>query len=141
MTIETELKNLILSRYRSIREFTISEDIPYTTVDSIFRRGIGNSSVSVIIKICKALGISADELADGRITSIIEYRSTRRESSHEIRDHLNRFKLELSSIGDLTLDGEPIDKDIIAAIAQGIEVSYETIVRYNKNVKKNVNKK
>lgn len=67
MTTEKMLKDYILSRYNSVREFTIQADIPYTTLDSIFKRGIGNSSVTNVIKICRALGISADGLADGRI--------------------------------------------------------------------------
>ena len=70
MTIEQKLKDLILKRYHSIREFTIAIDIPYTTMDSIFRRGIGNSSVTNVIKICKALRISVDALADGEIVPI-----------------------------------------------------------------------
>lgn len=68
MKTEELLKDYILSRYSSIREFTSQANIPYTTLDSIFKRGIGNSSVSNVIKICKTLHISADELADGRIT-------------------------------------------------------------------------
>lgn len=68
MTIEEKLKDYILSRYNSVREFTIRAEIPYTTLDSIFKRGIGNSSVNNVIKICRALNISADELADGNIT-------------------------------------------------------------------------
>ena len=140
MTIEDQLKNLILSRYRSIREFTIVIDMPYTTIDSIFRRGIGNSSVSTIIKICKALGISADELAEGRITPVIQKRLYRRESSREIQDQLNRFKMELASMENLTLEGEPVDGDTLEAISQGIDVSYETIRRYNKNRNKTHNK-
>ena len=67
MNIETKLKEYILERYNSVREFTIKHDIPYTTVVSIFNRGINNSSVSNVIKICKALHISADALADGEI--------------------------------------------------------------------------
>lgn len=67
MTIEEKLKQHILSRYKSVREFTIMHDIPYTTVDSIFKRGIGNSSVNNVIKICKALHISADALVEGSI--------------------------------------------------------------------------
>ena len=67
MTIEEKLKNLISERYHSIREFAIYIDMPYSTLDSIFKRGIGNSSVTNIVKICKALHISTDALADGEI--------------------------------------------------------------------------
>ena len=67
MTIEEQLKNCILSRYKSIREFCIQNDIPYSTVDSIFKRGILGSSVSVVIKICNKLNIDVDELINGNI--------------------------------------------------------------------------
>lgn len=140
MTIEAQLKNLILSRYRSIREFTIAIDMPYTTIDSIFRRGIGNSSVTNVIKLCKALGISADELADGKIVPMSEKAAEYKGGSREVRDFLERFKMELAHIDNLTLEGNPIDEDTIEAIAQGIDVSYETVKRYNKNRNKNRNK-
>ena len=140
MTIEDQLKNLILSRYRSIREFTIAIDIPYTTMDSIFRRGVGNSSVTNVIKICKALGISADELAEGKIVPVSLRSAAYRGDSREIREFLNRFKTELSHMENLTLEGEPVDEDTLEAIAQGIEVSYETVRRYNKSRNKNHNK-
>lgn len=140
MTIEDQLKNLILSRYRSIREFTIAIDIPYTTMDSIFRRGVGNSSVTNVIKICKALGISADELAEGKIVPVSLRSAAYRGDSREIREFLNRFKTELSHMENLTLEGEPVDGDTLEAIAQGIEVSYETVRRYNKNRNKTHNK-
>lgn len=67
MPVEQDLKNLILQKYRSVRAFSEQTGIPYSTIDSIFKRGISNSSVSNIIKICRALGIDADSLGDGKI--------------------------------------------------------------------------
>lgn len=67
MTTEEMLKNIIKERYGSVREFTTIIDMPYTTLDSIFKRGIGNSSVANVTKICKALHISTDALIDGEI--------------------------------------------------------------------------
>ena len=55
MTIEENIKALILSRYRSIRDFVSHTELSYSTVDSILRRGICNSSLSSIIKLCNAL--------------------------------------------------------------------------------------
>lgn len=72
MNTEDKLKELILSRYKSIREFTLAIDFPYTTLDSIFKRGIGNSSITNVLKICNALHISADALADGRIEPVYD---------------------------------------------------------------------
>lgn len=66
-TSEDKLKNLILGKYKSIREFTTIVEMPYSTVDSIFKRGIRKASVDNLIKICEELGISADALVDGRI--------------------------------------------------------------------------
>lgn len=69
MTVEEKLKALVLSRYASMREFSIALDMPYSTLDSIFKRGVDNASVANIIRICEALSISADELAAGRIVN------------------------------------------------------------------------
>lgn len=69
MTIEEKLKALVLSRYGSMREFSIALNMPYSTLDSIFKRGVDNASVANIIRICEALSISADELATGRIVN------------------------------------------------------------------------
>lgn len=140
MKIEQQLKEYILTRYRSVREFTMSADIPYTTLDSIFKRGIDNSSITKVFRICKALGISADELAEGRITPVSMLPHVKRGDTHEIHEFLNRFKMELISMDNPTLDGEPVDEGTLEAIAQGIDVSYETVVRYNKNHNKTHNK-
>ena len=92
MTIEERLKELILKRYHSVREFTIENDIPYTTVHSIFKRGIGNSSVTNVIKICKALGISADALADGEIVPVKKHTATLLNDRIEVKDILDDTK-------------------------------------------------
>lgn len=67
--IEDALKDLVLDRYRSIREFTTTINMPYSTMDSIFKRGIHKANMDNIIKICDALEISADALAKGKIIS------------------------------------------------------------------------
>lgn len=66
-TIENQLKQVILSKYKSIREFTKAIDLPYSTVDNIFKRGVNSVNITTIIKICKMLGISADGLGQGKI--------------------------------------------------------------------------
>lgn len=66
-TSEDRLKEYILTKYKSVREFTGAIDMPYSTVDSIFKRGIRNASVENIIKICEFLGISTDALIKGYI--------------------------------------------------------------------------
>ena len=67
MRIENELKNLILSRYKSLRQFSLDIDMPYSTIDTMLKKGIGGASIQNIIKICQALAIDTDALAEGRL--------------------------------------------------------------------------
>lgn len=62
---EDKLKEYILTKYKSIREFTVAVDMPYSTIDSIFKRGIRKASIDNIIKICDFLNISVDALIEG----------------------------------------------------------------------------
>lgn len=64
--LEDKLKNLIIDKFGSVRQFALNIDIPYTTVDSILKRGIDNSNVGNVIKMCKALNISIDSLLDNK---------------------------------------------------------------------------
>lgn len=56
------LKKLIEGTGLSIKAFSQKADIPYTTLRSILERGIGKASVDNVIKICKTLGITVEEL-------------------------------------------------------------------------------
>lgn len=125
MTTEEKLKELILKRYHSVREFTIENDIPYTTIHSIFKRGVGNSSVTNIIKICKALGISADALADGDIAPIKRRPASPINDRIEVKDILSDTKDLLIHSGELTLDGKPIGKAGIESIIDAMDVGLE----------------
>lgn len=71
MTIEEELKAFIRSRYGSVRAFSASSSIPYSTIATIFKRGVNQSSITSLMSICKVLGISVDQLAEGRIMARI----------------------------------------------------------------------
>lgn len=62
--LEEKLRNLIIEKYGSVRQFSFKINIPYTTVDSILKRGLDNSNVGNVIKMCKALGLSIDNLLD-----------------------------------------------------------------------------
>lgn len=58
------IKNLIKDTGLSLKAFSEKADIPYTTLYSILDRGIGNASVDNVIKICKTLGITVEELEE-----------------------------------------------------------------------------
>ena len=64
MNREQKLRNLILDRYPSLRQFAIEADIPYSTLMTLLSRDIGGASFDVIIKICKQLDIDPMEFCD-----------------------------------------------------------------------------
>lgn len=68
MGVEEDLKKIIIDRYGSVNKFATVCDVPYSTIATIFVRGINKANISTVIAICKELKISADELANGKIT-------------------------------------------------------------------------
>lgn len=65
------LRDMISKTGLSMRKFSEKADVPYTTLHSMLDRGVGKASVDNVIKICKALGITAerlDDIAEGRIS-------------------------------------------------------------------------
>lgn len=133
MTVEERLKDLILKRYYSVREFTIAIDMPYSTLDSIFKRGVANSNVTNVVKICKALGISTDALADGEIVPIQKNHKEPINDRFEVNDILEETKDLLTHCGFVTLDGKPIDKDGIESIIDAMDIGVEMAKRKTKS--------
>lgn len=108
--IEEKLKNYIIEKYGSIRQFSMTIDIPYTTVDSILKRGIDNSNVGNVIKMCKALNISVDNLID----------------SKEIISNLN-----FDNANPIDLSNETIQIPVLGTIKAGIPIeAQENIIEY-----------
>lgn len=66
MTRELHLRNLILDRYPSLRQFSIEADIPYSTLMNLLSRGIGGASFDVVLLICRQLGIDPRDLQQKR---------------------------------------------------------------------------
>ena len=56
MTIEERLRDRILQNFKSIRAFTKEIGLPYSTVDSMLRKGVGNSSYETVKRVCQGLG-------------------------------------------------------------------------------------
>lgn len=121
MTTEEKLKQFILTKHRSILEFTQSINMPYGTMSSIFKRGIDNSSVNNIIKICNALQISADELANGNIVQI----KKDSEETTRIEDVFSYIKQRLINCKNPTLNGNTVDQSTIASIIDGLDLLIE----------------
>lgn len=56
------IRRLIKDTGLSLKAFAEKANVPYTTLYSILERGVGNASVDNVIKICRALGITIEEL-------------------------------------------------------------------------------
>ncbi len=67
MTIEEQLKQEILSKYKSVRAFTTSIQIPYTTLDSVFKRGVSNAGIETMLKVFGALDLDIESIKDGTL--------------------------------------------------------------------------
>jgi|GEM_PF-532507 len=91
ISVEEKLKELILCRYKSLREFTVKIGMPYSTFDTILKRGVDKANIINILKICDELKISADKLANGVIENkIIDFNSLDIESM-ELVNNFNKL--------------------------------------------------
>ena len=52
------LKKVILSQYKSVRQFAVEMDIPYSTLVTALERGIEGMAYSTVIRICDALSLN-----------------------------------------------------------------------------------
>lgn len=62
MEREEVLKTLIRNTGLSMRAFAENAGIPNTTLHSMLERGIGKASVDNVIKVCKTLNITVEQL-------------------------------------------------------------------------------
>ena len=129
MTIEDKLKEYIMTKYSSLREFTQKVDLPYSTMTTILKRGLANSNVLNIIKICKELNISADELAAGKIVPMQHHTS----GTIRIEDVIQNAKQEIINADHLTLNDQHLDPADIKSIINSLDLLLE-IEKRNKRM-------
>ena len=69
MTLEEQLRQVILSRYKSLRAFTSAIDIPYSTLDSALKRkhGIMNAGIEMMLKVFDALDLDIESVPTGQL--------------------------------------------------------------------------
>ena len=127
MSTEDKLKSFILERYDSISEFSRKCGIHNSTVSSILANGIETGTLKNILKICKTLHISADELAKGNIVSTFDKKTT--EDTTEIMDILEIAKQQLLSNRALMFNGKPADEESIKSILSAMEIGMEMAKR------------
>ena len=56
--LESNLKALIIDKYGSMKKFSETIDMPWTTLDSILKRGIANSNISNVFEVILPLAIT-----------------------------------------------------------------------------------
>jgi hypothetical protein len=61
MTREEYVKNLIHER-STVKEFAKSIGLPYTTLLGMLKNGLGGAAVDNVIKVCRGLEITVDDL-------------------------------------------------------------------------------
>ena len=102
MKVEDELKDMIVERYGSAVNFSSEIGMANSTLATILKKGVMNSSITNIFKICDALGISADALAVGEIIPIDKSKKTL-----HLEDVLRDLKLKFEN-SNVTLKGMPV---------------------------------
>lgn len=85
MNREEFIKQLIISKYGTIKNFSEFVNVPYTTIRSILERGIGKAGIDNVIKICKGLGISPEQLSND--FSLNEYISNTISTMYLLNDY------------------------------------------------------
>ena len=112
MTTEDNLKNLIICKYGSMINFSKEIDMANSTLATIMKNGIHKASVNNVIKICQALGISADELAHDKI---IPVNSNGKDISNktELNEIVENTPENIEKYRFLTIDGKPMNNEEI----------------------------
>ena len=124
MTIEERLRRLILSRYPSTKDFAAEAGINYSTLLSVFKRGLDNTGISNIQKICRELGITIEGLCNDRI----EFAEKAPDHLATLREYQNRLLLMMTETG-LTLDGVPLSQEEALLLDDQITAATEMIRR------------
>lgn len=131
MSVEDNLKNLIIEEYGSMVEFANQIDMANSTLATIMQRGIHKASVSNVIKICRALDISADELAKDRIVPNGKMLQSKKHMT-DIDEIIAYTKMNISTFDDLTLDGKPLSNEDKQCLLDAIDLCIEFIKRRTK---------
>lgn len=105
------IKQEIKKQYKSVRQFTAYLDIPYTTIASALKNGVGGTAYDTVTKICKALDIQMVNYQDPVLVNddVLELLS-RYNALDEKGAHAVRTVLELESA---RCAGKPFTSDFI----------------------------
>ena len=123
MTIEEKLREMILTKYGTVVAFGKRTGMSSSTLYSILSRGVNNSSAQNVLKICDALEISADALAEGLIKPRDTYAP-----SIDIDEWLSAERIHLLNV-NITIDGKPLTDAQRLALWDSLRMSADFIRR------------
>jgi transcriptional regulator with XRE-family HTH domain len=133
------LEHLIEKTGLSKKAFAEKIGLPPTTLRSMLERGIGNASVDNVIKVCKGLGITIEELEN------IANNETQKDNSglpdlndkdeRNIQKELEKIISNLSHDGYAAFDGQGID-DMEEEDRELLKASLENSLRLAKRLAK-----
>ncbi len=126
---EKELKELILKKFKSLRQFAEYIDIPATTINTILKRGIKNANFSNAISICRALDLDVDKLASGifvptNVTFALELTHKENRLIEKIRSLTNYEQETVEILVDRFIDNHPTLK------VEDVPMRYVTLPAY-----------
>lgn len=123
MTIESQIKDMIIERFGSVSDFSAKSGIPNSTVASIMSRGVLSSNMKNICALCSFLNISIDALVAGRIAP----------ASTPACDLDNVIAATKSACNTATIDGTILtsaERDLLCGF---IDVSLDAVKKYHVN--------
>ena len=123
---EDKLKQLILSRYSSIKSFAEENGMPYSTVRSILERGIMNANVENAIKICSVLGIRPEIFSpllgtpDSHPEILTIYNQLEEPKQEKVLDYAKEQLEEQNSSKIVSIFDKSQDEDYITDYVEGL---------------------
>lgn len=135
MSIEEQLKNLILKKYKSLRQFAPYTGLPYSTIAAILKRGIMNSNIENVFKICEVLNISVDDLVNGKIVEKVDFYiepdifvETKNNTDQKIPSvFLKEYLKRIIKDGILVVDNKPLDSNEADFFNDSISLVFDQI--------------
>lgn len=74
---ESRIKEMIFNNYGSLKKFCEIINMPWTTLDSILKRGFANSNITNVMKISHELRVDTESLAAGKVVESDEILSAK----------------------------------------------------------------
>lgn len=75
MSREEALMQLIKLKFKSLRNFSIESGIPNSTLNSMFKKGLGGTAVDTVMRVCSLLGCDIYSLSDSHLAAQAEDRA------------------------------------------------------------------